>query len=182
MPKEAGHKKLGEILLEYGILNEGGLNQALKTQESEGGLLGEILIRLGFVKEEDIVIALATQFNFPYLPIDNFEINPQAVKALPIDTVRQYLCIPIDRVQSILTVVMSDPSNAQAIKTIESTSGCHVQPFVATVTEIKKAIKRYYKLEFPEDNNASVNVSKISFRVAREKKTEKPTQSPPSTE
>src|SRR3989338_5651506 len=144
MPKDTGPKKIGEILLEHGALSEEHLSEALREQKSHGGLLGEILIRLGYVKEEDIVVALATQFNFPYLPIDNFEINPHAVKAVPAETACQFVCIPIDRIQTILTVVMSDPSNTQAIQALEQASGCRIQAFVGTVTEIKKAIKKYY--------------------------------------
>lgn len=169
MPKDQGSKKLGEILLEHGALNEKQLDEALKEQRSQGGLIGEVLIRLGFVKEEDIVVALATQFNFPYLPIDNFEINSQAVKTVPSELVCQYLCIPIDRIQTILTVVMSDPSNANAIQEIEKVSGCRVQPFVGTVTQIKKAIKRHYQVTLTGDSPSS-NVSQISFRAARERK------------
>ena len=170
MTKETGHKRLGEILLEHGALTENKLNEALKEQKSQGGLIGEVLIRLGYVTEENIVIALASQFNFPYLPIDNFEINPQAVKTIPAELASEFICIPIDQIKNTLTVAMSDPSNTNVIQKLETASGCRIQPFVATVTEIKKAIARFYKITLPDDDKASTHVSQISFRVAREKK------------
>lgn len=169
MAKEKGRKRLGELLVEQGALREEDLKEALKEQANNNGFLGEILLRMGLVTEEDIVIALATQFNFPYLPIDNFEINPQAIKAVPADLVRQYLFIPIDTMNNILTVVMSDPTDEAAISAIEKTTGCRVQPFVSTAAEIKKAINRHYRLDLKVADSTAQNISKISFRRAKEK-------------
>ena len=169
MDSEQGRKRLGEILIEQGVLNQQKLEQALTEQKSKGSLLGEILVRLGFVKEEDIVIALATQFNFPYLPLENFEVNPRAVKLVPVELVTKYLFMPIDKMKTILTVVMSDPSNGAAISEIETASGCHAQPFVGTVTEIKRSIERHYKVVFEQSASAAENLSRITFKSAQEK-------------
>lgn len=139
------NKKLGELLIERGIINTRQLEKALAVQQEKGGLIGEIFVELGFVKEEDIAQALTAQYGFPYLPLSNYEINPDVVNIVPGRVARQYLLVPIDKIGNNLTLAMSNPLNIQAIEDVELLSGCSVQTFVSTSTDIKKAIEKYYR-------------------------------------
>lgn len=139
------HKQLGELLIERGIINERQLEKALSIQKEKGGLIGEILVELGFAREEDIAQALTAQYGFPYLPLSNYEIDPEIVKIVPARVARQYLLIPIDKIGNNLTLAMSNPLNVQAVEDIEMLSSCSVQTFVSTATDIRKAIEKYYK-------------------------------------
>ncbi len=139
------NKQLGEVLIEQGIINQAQLEKALSTQKEKGGLIGEILVNLGLAKEEDIAQALTVQFGFPYLPLSNYDINEEIVNIVPARVARQYLLIPIDKISNNLTVAMSNPLNVQAVEDIELLSGCNVQVFVCTLSDIKKAIEKYYK-------------------------------------
>jgi len=139
------NKRLGELLIERGIINTRQLEKALAVQLEKGGLVGEILVELGFVKEEDIAQALTAQYGFPYLPLSNYEINPDVVNIVPGRVARQYMLVPIDKIGSNLTLAMSNPLNVQAIEDVELLSGCSVQTFVSTSTDIKKAIEKYYR-------------------------------------
>jgi hypothetical protein len=128
-----------------GIINPRQLERALDFQKERGGLIGEILIGLGFAKEEDIAQALTAQYGFPYLPLANYEISPEIIGVIPGRVARQYLIIPIDKIGNNLTVTMSNPLNASAIEDVEMLSGCSVQTFVSTSSDIKRAIEKYYK-------------------------------------
>lgn len=139
------NKQLGELLVERGILNQQQLEKALAFQKDHGGLIGEILVDQGYVKEEDIAQALTAQYGFPYLPLSNYDINPEIISVIPARVVRQYLLVPIDRIGNNLTLAMSNPLNIQAIEDVELLSGCSVQTFVSTASDIKKAIEKYYK-------------------------------------
>lgn len=139
------NKQLGELLLERGIVSQRQLDNALTIQREKGGLLGEILVELGFAKEEDIAQALTAQYGFPYLPLSNYDINPEVVEIVPGRVVKQYMLIPIDKIGNNLTLAMSNPLNLQAIEDVELLSGCNVQTFVSTSSDIKKAIAKYYK-------------------------------------
>ena len=143
--KKMINKQLGELLIERGILNERQLEKALSIQKEKGGLIGEILVELGFVKEEDIAQALTAQYGFPYLPLENYEINPEVINLVPARVARQYLLIPVDKIGNNLTVAMSNPLNLQAVEDVEILTGCIVQTFVSTSSDIKKAIEKYYK-------------------------------------
>ncbi len=139
------NKQLGELLIERGIISDEQLAKALALQQDKGGLIGELLVELGFAKEEDIAQSLTAQYGFPYLPLSNYDINPEIVNIIPGRVARQYLLVPIDKIGNNLTLAMSNPLNVQAIEDVELLSGCSVQTFVSTSSDIKKAIEKYYK-------------------------------------
>ena len=137
-------KKLGELLIEQKIIKESELQKAMQVQKEKGGLLGSILVLLGFATEEQIAQALTTQYGFPYLPLKNYEIDPEIVKLIPRNVAEQYAMIAIDKVGNSLTVAMSNPLNLHAIEDIELITNCKVQTFVSTQSDIKAIIIKYY--------------------------------------
>lgn len=138
-------KQLGELLIERGSITQKQLDYALELQKDKGGLIGEILVDLGYCKEIDIAQALTAQYDFPYLPLANYDIDSEIIKLIPERVCRQYLLIPIDRLGDNLTLAMSNPLNVLAIEDIETLTGLEVQTFVSTASDIKKAIEKYYK-------------------------------------
>ncbi len=147
MTKRVITKRIGEILLERGLINRKQLEEALARQKTQGGLLGQILIEMKVVTEEEIALALTAQYGFPFLPLDNYEIDEEVMKLVPEQVARQYWLIPIDHIGNALTVAMADPSNSHAVEDIETLTSCVVQTFVSTPSDILKAIERYYKHE-----------------------------------
>ncbi|MFH0918345.1 MAG: hypothetical protein V1830_04345 [Candidatus Omnitrophota bacterium] len=145
MIRRINNKPLGELLLERGIVNQAQLDQGLDLQKEKGGLIGEILVELGFVKEDDIAQALTAQYGFPYLPLGNYDVDMEITSIIPGRVARQYLLVPIDKIGNNLTLAMSNPLNIQAIEDVELLSGCSVQTFVSTSSDIKRAIEKYYK-------------------------------------
>ncbi len=137
-------KQLGELLLERGIINEAQLEKALKVQKEKGGLIGQIFVMLGYAKEEEIAQVLTVQYGFPYLPLENYEINSEVIKLIPENVAKQYNLIAIDKIADLLTVAMSNPLNMQAVEDIELITKCKVQVFVSTMTDVNNAIKKYY--------------------------------------
>ena len=138
-------KQLGELLVERGIISREQLDKALSLKQEKGGLIGEILVELGFAREEDIAHALTAQYGFPYLPLNNYDIDQSITEVIPARVARQYLLIPIDKTGNSLTIAMSNPLNIQAVEDVELLSGCSVQTFVSTSSDIKNAIAKYYK-------------------------------------
>lgn len=145
MIRRIDNKPLGELLLERGIINQSQLDQSLNFQREKGGLIGEILVDLGFVKEDDIAQSLTAQYGFPYLPLGNYDVDAEITGIIPGRVARQYLLVPIDKIGNNLTLAMSNPLNIQAIEDVELLSGCSVQTFVSTSSDIKRAIEKYYK-------------------------------------
>ncbi len=143
--KKTINKQLGELLIDFGVINSSQLEKILELQKQRGGLIGDLLVELGFAKEEDIAQALTVQYGFPYLPLSSYEVSIDILKFIPLKIALQYVLIPIDKIGNNLTLVMANPLNAKAVEDAESVSGCNVQIFVSTSSEIKKAIEKYYK-------------------------------------
>ena len=137
-------KQLGELLLERGIINQGQLDKALKFQKEKGGLIGQILVSLGFAKEEEIAQSLTVQYGFPYLPLECYDINAEAIRLIPQNVALQYNLVAIDKIGDLLTIAMSNPLNYQAVEDIEILTKCKVQVFVSTMTDINNAIAKHY--------------------------------------
>ena len=143
--KRTSPKPLGELLIERGVITHDQLQVAIAHQQKSGGLFGEILVQLKFATEKDIAQALTCQYGFPYLPLANYEIDMDVLKTIPVEICRKLCVIPIDKIGRSLTLAMANPLNVTAAEEIEQLTGCSVQTFVSTVTEIKQAIDTYYK-------------------------------------
>ena len=137
-------KQLGDLLVERKVITQSQLDTAIKVQKDKGGLLGQVLVMLGYVKEEEIAQAITLQYGFPFLPLENYEINQEALTLVNANVARQYNLIPVDRIGELLTVAMSNPLNSQAIEDIEMITHCKIQVFVSTAMDINQTIKSCY--------------------------------------
>jgi type IV pilus assembly protein PilB len=142
--KKTTNKQLGELLIERGVISRDQLEIAITKQKDIGKLLGEVLVVLNFATEKDIAQALTCQYGFPYLPLSNYEIDKEVIETVPENVCRKFCLIPIDKIGQSLTLAMSNPLNVQAAEDIELITGCTVQTFVSTATEINQSIEKYY--------------------------------------
>ena len=146
--KKATSKHLGELLVERGVISHEQLTISLDHQKKNSGhLLGEVLVELKFATEKDIAQALTCQYGFPYLPLSSYEIDAEVIRSVPENVCRQFCLVPIDKIGKSLTVAMSNPLNVQALEDVELITGCSVQVFVSTATDVKQSIDKYYIAE-----------------------------------
>ncbi|MEI8011416.1 MAG: hypothetical protein WCI27_02890 [Candidatus Omnitrophota bacterium] len=146
--ERTSNKNLGELLMERGVITRAQLDVAVEYQiNNRGVLFGEALIRLGGAAEEDIAQALTCQYGFPYLLLSNYKIDHQVLAVIPAHLCEQFCLIPLDRRGNTLTLAMSNPLNVKALNDVELLSGCEVQVFVSTASDIRGAIKKYYGCE-----------------------------------
>ena len=75
----------------------------------------------------------------------NYEIDDEVIRSVTENVCRQFCLIPIDKIGKSLTLAMANPLNIQAIEDVELVTGCTVQTFVSTTTDIRKSITKYYK-------------------------------------
>jgi len=145
--KRLVNKPLGQLLLEKEIISKGQLDKALEIKKQKGGLLGQILVSLGYVDEKDIAQAIMTQYGYPYLPLENYDLNKEIVKMVPENVARQYGLVVIDRMGDMITVAMCNPLNIHAIEDLELLTKCKAQVFVSTLTDIQRTIDKCYSDE-----------------------------------
>lgn len=144
MPRRVITKRLGELLVERKVVTPDQLDEALRVQKTQGGLLGEVLVSLGYATEESVVQTLSAQYGFPYLPLKNYAMDGELAHLIPENVARQYWLVPVDHFGNTLTVAMADPLNEKAVEDIEMLSRCSVQVFISTLSDVADAIRRSY--------------------------------------
>jgi type IV pilus assembly protein PilB len=140
-------KKLGEILVEEGLISAEQLERALVEQSRTDQLLGRILIDLKMVKESDLMAALAKQIGFRFVDLTEFTIDGSAAGLIPEQVARRYRALPIGYEDSRLLVAMADPANLFALDDIRTITGMDLQPVVATAADIEVAIRKYSRMD-----------------------------------
>jgi type IV pilus assembly protein PilB len=147
MPKDK-YLRLGEILLQGGIITQAQLEKAVSVQKQEGGRLGEILLKLGMVSEEQLVIALGKQLGIPYFSLGTGMLKPAIDQSLdeliPVDVARKNLVLPLSKTLNSLTVAMADPLDLILMDNLKKLTGCEINPVIATKSDVAKAIEVYY--------------------------------------
>jgi hypothetical protein len=136
-------RKLGEILIEEGVMSMGELHTALEACHRLRSRLGTQLLRLGFVTEKQLLAALAEQTNVPPISWDVLEgVSLDVLGILPRKTAQRLGAIPFSKIHNHLHVGMINPLDDAAIEEIHVVTGLDVDPFVVTETTLKAALMR----------------------------------------
>ncbi len=136
--------KLGELLVNAGLIANEQLEQAMGVQAKEGGRIGHTLIKLGFVKEDDITQFLSKQYGVPAINLSKLHVDGSVIKLVPSEVANKYHVLPVNRQGATLTLAMVDPTNVFAIDDIKFMTGYNVEPVVASEMAIEEAIREYY--------------------------------------
>jgi len=136
--------RLGDTLIQDGLINQAQLERALVLQKQSGKRLGEVLVEMGLVTEQDIVEVLGRQLGIPYINLSTYLIDPVTAKIVPEHICKRHQLIPINKVGNKLTVAMVDPLNVLAIDEVQLMTGLVVKPVVATSKDIADAINKAY--------------------------------------
>jgi hypothetical protein len=143
-----GRLKLGQILVNRGLLDPDQLAAALADQQESGSRLGMTLIRMGFVDEETLIRTLAGQVKLPVARIRGKRVTPDVLECIPVDLAEKHRCLPLffkqEGGERVLFVAMEDPSDADAVGEIASASGQALRPVLVGPTELEEALQRHY--------------------------------------
>jgi len=143
------HKKLGEILIAQGVLDEQKLNQALHFQVQNKCLIGEAIIKLGYTNEETVYMALSKQLGIPYASRENRILSPernQGIEKLVGEKfAREHFIIPLFVEGDSLAVAMADPANVLTMDNLRLMTNMEIQPFIATKSQILRVIDSFYQ-------------------------------------
>lgn len=139
-------RRLGELLVDAGLIDELQLKSALSEQRKWGARLGRTLVEMGFVKEDAMVRALSEQLSLPAVDLLAMEIPKEALQLLRVDLAERYGVFPLggDLVKRTLRLATADPTNQEMLKDLEFQTRMRIQFSVAGSTAIDKAIRRHY--------------------------------------
>jgi len=136
--------KLGELLVNAGLITKEQLEEAMDAQAKDGGRIGNALIKLGFVKEDDITQFLSKQYGVPAINLAKLHVDNAIIKLVPSEVAKKYHVLPVNRQGATLTLAMVDPTNVFAIDDIKFMTGYNVEPVVASELAIEESIAQYY--------------------------------------
>jgi len=138
-------QKLGECLVQAGLIAENQLQQALREHTRTGEHLGVVLARLNLATEAQIAQTIASQLGLPYVDLTSHSPEPDALRLIPQTVAREHLCLAISVAGNVLTVAMADPLAFSVIEDLESRTGLRLKPVVATRREILELLESGYE-------------------------------------
>lgn len=136
-------KRLGELLVENGIVTEQKVEKALSKQAGKLKI-GHVLIREGLVTEIQIVEALANQLKLERYTSDNYSVDSRLKNIISPAMAEKYHVIPLSRHGQLLVVAMTDPMDINILDTIEAASSCEVEPVICTEKEFNQLFLELY--------------------------------------
>jgi type IV pilus assembly protein PilB len=138
-------RKLGEVLIGHGVIDEEKLIAALSDQRAFGGKLGRTLVDLGYVTEDQLVRALSEQLGLDTVDLDAIQIGEDALRCLPVDTCERYGVFPVrvDAEQHLLWVATAEPDR-DTLQEVAQIAQISLEPVLASMSSIDRAVRRYY--------------------------------------
>jgi general secretion pathway protein E len=137
-------KRLGQILIERGKLDQANLDRALRLQGDSGERLGSLLVTLGLCAQRDVAEALALQLALPLMDASGYPEFPILEERVSARFLREARALPVREDESELGLAMADPTDAYTIGAFEMVTGRAVRPMVAIPTELEAALERLY--------------------------------------
>lgn len=159
--------RLGDLLVQKGIITEEQLSEALKQQKEKKLMLGEMIVSMGFASQSQINDVLCEHLNIDFVDMREEEPDPQVLSLLDESIMRKYTLVPLrhdNNNAGALQVAMADPMNILAMDDINIITGMQVVPILANAQDINafldkafgqqqaQNIVELYKRE-QEDNN-----------------------------
>lgn len=139
--------RLGDVLVNSGVISEEQLQRGLELQKGSGRKLGETLVDEGFVTEENITNALSSQLNLEVIDLQNVAISEDILSLVPANILKKYKILPFEysaESMNILRVAMADPMDMTAMDDITIITNLQVEPVVSTTRSIMLALDKYY--------------------------------------
>ncbi len=177
-------KRLGDLLVEAGLIDQFQLRSALAEQQKWGGRLGNHFVRLKFITEDRLVKFLSQQLKIQYVDISKTRIAPSTIEIIPEEVATKHNILPLgiktEGGKKALFIATSDPTNLEAIDEIQFLTGYTVKPVLAADTSISNAIKEYYS-PVPQQSLTEQSIPFAGTNVTPEPAVQ-PQEAPPKDE
>ncbi len=130
-------RHLGEILYKAGKVEKAALIEAIKETKTTKKRLGQILLERGLVDEDVLHKAIAKQFGLKYVNLDNISVPPDAASLIPEELVRRYGILPLKRENGTLKLAISDPMDLEMMDTVRMQAGAELECYIASPSKIQ---------------------------------------------
>ena len=142
---KVARKRLGDLLVEAGLITPEQLNHTLQTK-SPDEKLGDALLREGFITEQQLIEVLEFQLGFPYQYL-SIPIDQEALQLVPKELAKRHMAMPIRKDKNKLLVAMADPMDYFAIEELRMATGYQIEPAISTKDELYRTITKFYDMQ-----------------------------------
>ena len=135
-------KKLGELLVESGVLKEDQFKECQLRQRATGEGLVETLGTMGFMTEMEVARAVSKQFGLPYLDASRYRVSKEAAEVVPVAFQRLNQLVVLDKIGKTLLVAVAGVLNAEVLEKLEKASGNQLFVYVSTLSRVQAALEK----------------------------------------
>ncbi len=139
--------RIGELLVDNGLITSEQLKEALDTQRKSGEMLGRVIVNLGFATELDVLKMYSIKIGIPFVDITRIKIPPSIVKSLDSHIAQKHKILPISKDKQRIVLAMANPLNVFAIDEVELATGLRVTAMLAQEEQLIQAIHTNYGVE-----------------------------------
>jgi hypothetical protein len=158
-------KRLGELLIERGLIDVDQLNSALAYQRQWGHRLGVALVAKGFLAEGTLTRVLAESLQIPMVDLSKVSVEDDARRVLTAAFCEQHDVLPISirehRGRKMVLLAMADPLDVNIVDEVGFTTGLHVRSAIAQLSSLQAALKKYYR------GQRNVVIPPLNFEIRR---------------
>ncbi|MCM3758099.1 GspE/PulE family protein [Sporosarcina aquimarina] len=146
----APRKRLGDLLVESGLITDAQLDMAL-AEKPRDQRLGDALLARGYITEQQLIEVLEFQLGIPHINLFRYPFDPKLFNIVPKDFAKRNLLVPLKADGDRLFVAMSDPMDYLTIEDLRLSTGFHIETAIASKDDILRTISKYYEDESFED-------------------------------
>jgi len=146
MMKQQTRKRLGDLLVEAGLISEDQLQSTLK-EKSPGQKLGDALLQRGYITEQQLIEVLEFQLGIPHISLYRYPFDTKLFNLISKETAKRNRLIPLKKEGDKLFVAMADPMDFFAIDDLRLSTGFQIETAIATKDDILRAINKYYEID-----------------------------------
>ncbi|PFA64571.1 type II secretion system protein GspE [Bacillus sp. AFS015802] len=139
-------KRLGDLLVESGLLTEEKLQAALR-EKGKDQKLGDAILQKGYITEQQLIEVLEFQLGIPHVSLFRYPFDPKLFHLIPKELAKGNLMIPLKKEGDKLFVAMADPMDFYTIEDLRLSTGFYIETAIATKDDILRSISKYYDMD-----------------------------------
>ena len=141
------YKRLGEMLVDVGVITEEQLSKALAMQKGSGKRLGTVLVDEHFITETQLIETRRMQLGIDFIDLNKAKIDPSMVNLVPKAIAKKERVVPVKLDRDTLYLAMEDPMNFMAIEAVKNATRKRVVAMIAYSRSIDRALNVLYENE-----------------------------------
>jgi len=152
-------RKLADILLKEGMIDQQKLSQARELSRQNDIPLERALLKLRFIDEEQLARSVAAQFDLPYVEIHSISLDPDLSRYISSVYAQKHMLVPISMIGNTLTLAMAQPLRHHDIRQLEDNIRLKIISVIASEASVQRALKMLYRVDLSSSSSAMDEVN-----------------------